>query len=157
MRSAGLGVALAAFMAARPALSLRSGFLDRGGLFGRRLLGPRLRLAAPRRLGGEGRKLGAAACELALRRRQRGFRLLLGLLGTLEAEARGLELGLERLEVRHLRPLGENGCLELGPPLPQLPDLARLRLGKRGVVRVHDYEAWPPARGRHSFEETRQG
>src|SRR5436190_19552063 len=126
MRSAGLGVALAALMAARPPLSLRSGFLDRGGLFGRRLLGLRLLLARPRRLGSEAGKLGAAAGELALRRRQRGFRLLLGFLGTLEAQASGLELGLERLEVGHLRPLGEDSRLELGPPLPQLPDLARL-------------------------------
>src|SRR5215208_3423686 len=109
MRSAGLGVALAALMAARPPLSLRSGFLDRGGLLGGRLLGLRLLLARPRRLGSEGRKLGAAACELALRRRQRGFRLLLRFLGALEAQASGLELGLERLEVRDLCPLGENG------------------------------------------------
>src|SRR5215210_2043081 len=130
MGSAGLGVALAALMAARPPLSLRSGFLDRGGLLGRRLLRLRLLLAAPRRLGGEGRKLGTAAGELALRRRQRGFRLLLRFLGTLEAKAGGLELGLERLEVRDLRPLGEDSRLELGPPLPQLPDLARQRLGK---------------------------
>src|SRR3954449_12194374 len=102
MRSASCE-ALAALVAARPPLALRSGFLDRGGLFGRRLLGLRLLLARPRRLGSEACKLGAAAGELALRRRQRGFRLLLGFLGTLEAQASGLELGLERLEVGHLR------------------------------------------------------
>src|SRR3954453_8926883 len=102
MRSAGLRVAVSALMAARPPLSLRSGFLDRGGLLGRRLLGLRLLLARPCRLGSEARKLRAAVCGLALGSPQRGFRLLLRFLGTLEAKTSGLELGLERLEVRHL-------------------------------------------------------
>src|SRR5215208_6816243 len=155
MWSAGLRVALAALMAARPPLSLRSRFLDGGGLLGRRVLGLRLLLAAPRRLGSEGGKLGAAACELALRRRQRGFRLLLGFLGTLEAQASGLELGLERLEVGDLRPLGEDRRLELGAPLPQLPDLARLRLGKGGVVLGGEEEGAPPAGGRQYGEDRR--
>src|SRR5829696_4857214 len=133
MWSAGLRVALAALMAARPPLSLRSRFLDGGGLLGRRLLGLRLLLAAPRRLGSEGGKLGATACELALRRRQRGFRLLL----------------------RFLRTLGEDRRLELGPPLPQLADLARLRLGKGGVVLGGEEEGAPPAGGRQYGEDRR--